>query len=210
VAIRIAGTTDYNRKDNRIETAACVSFEGEVYQVLDIGLGGFRIGGYEGELMPGQEFMIDGIGLDEDNIVAVRVDCTVARRLGNQLGVGFVELDPLSFDVLDALMMRRKKFFEKMKNARRIAQSGLRILHKALWIGFNVGDFRGLPIPHGIEETVPPAGVAGDADLIDHDQHRIGVTIPAKILQRLRLARAFSLAPQFSTRAGPVTHTAGF
>ena len=100
-------------KDNRIETAACVSFEGEVYQVLDIGLGGFRIGGYEGELMPGQEFMIDGIGLDEDNIVAVRVDCTVARRLGNQPGVGFVELDSLSYDVLDALMMRRKKFFEK-------------------------------------------------------------------------------------------------
>lgn len=60
--------------------------------------------------------MIDGIGLDEDNIVAVRVDCTVARRLGNQLGVGFVELDSLSYDVLDALMMRRKKFFEKMKN----------------------------------------------------------------------------------------------
>ena len=93
MAIRIAGTTDYNRKDNRIETNACVSFEGEVYRVLDIGLGGFRIGGYEGELMPGQEFMIDGIGFDEDNIVAVRVDCTVARRLGNQIGVGFVELD---------------------------------------------------------------------------------------------------------------------
>jgi hypothetical protein len=117
VAIRVAGVTEYNRKDNRVETPACVSFEGTIYQVLDIGFGGFGIGSYEGELMPGQEFLIDGIGLDEDNIIAVRVDCTVARRLGNQLGVGFVELDSLSYDVLDALMMRRKKFFEKMKKS---------------------------------------------------------------------------------------------
>lgn len=116
MAIRVAGTTEYNRKDNRIETSACVSIEGEIYRVLDIGLGGFRIGDYEGELMPGMEFMVDGLGLDEDNMVAVRVDCTVARRLGNQIGVGFNELDSLSYDVLDALMMRRKKFFEKMKN----------------------------------------------------------------------------------------------
>lgn len=116
MAIRVAGTTDYNRKDNRIETPACVSFEGEVYRVLDIGLGGFGIESYEGELMPGMEFMVDGLGLDEENIVAVRLDCTVARRLGNRLGVGFVELDSLSYDVLDAIMMRRKKFFEKMKN----------------------------------------------------------------------------------------------
>ena len=57
MAIRIAGTTDYNRKDNRVETSAFVSFEGETYQVLDIGLGGFRIDGYDGELMPGQEFL---------------------------------------------------------------------------------------------------------------------------------------------------------
>jgi hypothetical protein len=116
VAIRVAGTKEYNRKDNRVESPACISIEGEVYQALDIGLGGFRIGNYEGELIPGQDFLVEAIGLDEDNMVAVRVDCTVARRLGNQLGVGFVELGSLSYDVLDALMMRRKKFFEKMKN----------------------------------------------------------------------------------------------
>jgi len=32
------------------------------------------------------------------------------------LGAGFVELDSQSYDVIDALMMRKKKFFEKMKN----------------------------------------------------------------------------------------------
>lgn len=114
---RVVGIThDHHRKDNRIEMIAAISFEGNVYQTLDVGFGGFGVGGYEGELMPGQEFLVDGLGPDEDNIVAVRIDCTVARRLGNQLGVGFIELDSLSYDVLDALMMRRKKFFAKMKN----------------------------------------------------------------------------------------------
>ena len=114
---RVVGTThQHHRKDNRIEVAACVSFAGNVYQTVDIGFGGLGVGGYEGELMPGNECMIGGLGPDEENIVAVRIDCTVARRLGNQLGVGFIELDSLSYDVLDALMMRRKKFFEKMKN----------------------------------------------------------------------------------------------
>ncbi len=107
---RVIGTThEHHRKDNRIEVAACVSFEGNVYQIVDMGFGGLGVGGYEGELMPGSEFMIDGLGPDEDNIVAVRINCHVARRLGNQLGVGFAGLDSLSYDVLDALMMRRKK-----------------------------------------------------------------------------------------------------
>ena len=115
--VRVVGTAhQHHRKDNRIEVAVCVSFAGNVYQTVDIGFGGLGVGGYEGELMPGNESMIGGLGPDEDNIVAVRIGCTVARRLGNQLGVGFIELDSLSYDVLDALMMRRKKFFEKMKN----------------------------------------------------------------------------------------------
>ena len=81
-----------------------------------MGLGGFRIGDYEGELMPGTEFLVDGLGMTEEDIIAVRIDCAVARRLGNQLGAGFVELDSQSYDVIDALMMRKKKFFEIMKN----------------------------------------------------------------------------------------------
>ncbi len=114
---RVVGTTHaHHRKDNRIEVAAFISFEGNVYEILDIGFGGFGIVGYEGELMTGGEFLVDGLGPDEDNIVAVRIECHVARRLGSQLGAGFAGLDSLSYDVLDALMMRRKKFFEKMKN----------------------------------------------------------------------------------------------
>ncbi len=115
--MKIVGTAqEYNRKDNRIEVNAFISIEGEVYRALDLGLGGFRIGDYEGELMPGSEFLVDGLGMTAEDIITVRIDCTVARRLGNQLGAGFVELDSQSYDVIDALMMRKKRFFEKMKN----------------------------------------------------------------------------------------------
>ena len=34
MAIRVAGTTEYNRKDNRGATPACISFEGKAYQIL--------------------------------------------------------------------------------------------------------------------------------------------------------------------------------
>lgn len=114
--MKIVGSAqEYNRKDQRMEVTAFISIEGEVYQALDLGFGGFRIGDYEGELMPGREFQVEGIGLSADDIIAVPINCVVARRLGNQLGAGFVELDSLSYDAVDALMMRKKKFFEKMK-----------------------------------------------------------------------------------------------
>jgi len=115
--MKIVGTAqEYNRKDNRMEVTAFIAIEGNVYRALDLGLGGFRIDGYEGELMSGSEFLVEGLGINEEDIIAVRIDCTVARRLGNQMGAGFVELDSLSYDVIDALMMRKKRFFEKMKN----------------------------------------------------------------------------------------------
>lgn len=115
----IVGSAAYNRKDNRAEVHANVSFGGKTYQTIDLGLGGFRIDGYEGELMPGQEFVLEGIGPGDDEVFAVFVNCLVARRLGSQLGVGFVELSSEAYDILDALLMRRKKFFEKLRSKQR-------------------------------------------------------------------------------------------
>jgi hypothetical protein len=43
---RVVGTThEHHRKDNRLEVASCVSFEGNIYQIVDIGFGGLGIGG---------------------------------------------------------------------------------------------------------------------------------------------------------------------
>ena len=117
--ITIVGDVAYNRKDNRAEMRANVSFEGETYQTIDLGFGGFRIDGYGGELKPGQEFVLDGIGPGDEEVFMVRVDCLVARRLGSQLGVGFTGLSSDAYDILEALLMRRKKFFEKLRSKQR-------------------------------------------------------------------------------------------
>ena len=111
----VVGSADYNRKDNRIEIPIIVSFGDKQYQTLDWGFGGFRVGDYDGELRPGDEFTVDGLGLVGGHVFGVRIDCLVARRLGQQLGAGFVELSSNAYDLLEALMMRRKKFLEKLK-----------------------------------------------------------------------------------------------
>jgi len=113
VAIKIVGTTQYTRKDNRIETFTFVSFEDDVYQIMNVGFGGLMIGGYEGKLMSGMGCKVKGFSLEDNNFVDVHIDCVVARRVGNQIGIQFVELDQLSYEVLEALIMRRKKFFKK-------------------------------------------------------------------------------------------------
>ena len=115
----IVGSAAYNRKDNRAEVHANVSFGGETYQTIDMGLGGFRIDGYAGELKPGDEFVLDGIGPGDEEVFAVRVDCLVARRLGSQLGAGFAGLSSDAYDIIDALLMRRKKFFAKLRSKQR-------------------------------------------------------------------------------------------
>ena len=115
----IVGAADYNRKDHRIEIPIIVAFGDQQYQTLDWGMGGFRIGDYEGELKPEDELIVDGLGMVDGDLFAVRIDCLVARRLGQQLGVGFVGLSSDAYDLLEALMMRRRKFLEKLKSKMR-------------------------------------------------------------------------------------------
>ena len=78
-------------------------------------MGVFRIGEYEGEWKPDDEFTVDGLGMVDGDVFAVRIDCRVARRLGQQMGAGFLQLSSDAYDLLEALMMRRKKFLEKLK-----------------------------------------------------------------------------------------------
>ena len=115
----IVGAADYNRKDHRIEIPIIVAFGDQQYQTLDWGMGGFRIGDYEGELKPEDELIVDGLGMVDGDLFAVRIDCLVARRLGQQLGVGFVGLSSDAYDLLEALMMRRRKYLEKLKSKMR-------------------------------------------------------------------------------------------
>lgn len=110
----VVGSSSYQRKDNRIEVPIAVSFDGERYQTLDWSLGGFRVQGYKGDLLPGQEFKLAGVGFDVENIYSLSVDCKVVRSHEGQLAASFVGLTTEAYDALEALMMRRKKYFEKL------------------------------------------------------------------------------------------------
>lgn len=110
------GSADYKRKDNRIEEPAIYFLiEGDLLVTLDWGLGGFRVGNYEGSIRDGDEFLIEGIGPNPGLIFVVRVDCEAVRISDGELAATFVELTSDAYDILEALMMRRQKPLEKLK-----------------------------------------------------------------------------------------------
>src|SRR5689334_6519283 len=65
----------------------------------------------------------------------------------------------------------------------------------------DAGDGRGFSVAKRGEKTAPPAGVAGDAGLVDQQQQTVTVAIDAKFHQALGLARAFTFTPQALARA---------
>ena len=110
------GGGDHSRKDNRIEEPVIyVLIEGETFPTLDWGLGGFRIGGYQGSIGSGKEFYVEGIGPAMNELFPVRVDCQAIRLFDEQLAVSFIELNSDTYDVLEALMMRRQKPLDKLR-----------------------------------------------------------------------------------------------
>ncbi len=112
----MADSSTHNRKDNRIEdTVIFILIENEAYQTLDWSFGGFRIGDYEGNIKGNAEFMVTGIGPDLENIFDVRVDCKAVRVADEQLSASFIEIDSNIYDILEALMLRREKPLEKLK-----------------------------------------------------------------------------------------------
>lgn len=112
----VFGDMAHHRKDVRIEdTVIIISIEDEAYQTLDWSLGGFRVGGYKGNIRPNSDFMVDGIGPDLETIFAVRVDCKAIRVTDDRLSASFIEIDSNVYDILEALMLRRQKPLEKLK-----------------------------------------------------------------------------------------------
>lgn len=111
-----SGNVSHKRKNNRIEdTVIIILIEDETYRTLDWSFGGFRIGGYEGSIHDDAEFMVSGIGPDFENIFDVRIDCQAVRVTDGQLSASFIEIDSNVYDILEALMGRREKPLEKLK-----------------------------------------------------------------------------------------------
>ncbi len=134
----------HNRKDNRVEdTVIIISIEDEAYQTLDWSFGGFRIGGYKGNIRGNAEFLVNGIGPDLDTIFTVRIDTKAIRIADEQLSASFIEKDSDVYDILEALMTRREKPFEKLKKRLKysslsdhfleLADENIRKLYEAFW-----------------------------------------------------------------------------
>lgn len=134
---KLIGTTDHHRKDVRIEdTVIIISIEDEAYQTLDWSLGGFRIGGYKGNIQGNTEFLVNGIGPDLETIFAVRADCKAIRVMDGRLSASFAEIDSDVYDILEALMLRREKLLEKLKKRLPYSSFASRFLDLA---GENIG-----------------------------------------------------------------------
>lgn len=112
----IGKSKPYERKNRRVEEPAInLAFLGERYQTLDWGLGGFRVDNFKAPIKKDQEFIVEGIGpADEPDLLAVHIPCRAARRNKYELSCAFIVLGSNAYDILEALMLRRKKVLEKL------------------------------------------------------------------------------------------------
>lgn len=112
----IGKSKPYERKDRRVEVPAInLSFRGGHYQTLDWGLGGFRIDQYKKPMKKDEEFIVDGIGPADGELISVRIPCRAVRRNKYELSCSFVVLGTDAYDIIEALMLRRKKVLDKLK-----------------------------------------------------------------------------------------------
>ena len=107
----------YQRRNKRVEVPAIqISFRGRRFHTDDWSLGGFRISDFQGEMRKNEEFIVDGIWAgDDDDLISVCINCRAVRRNGPKLSAAFVTLNAEAFEVLEALMLRRRKFLENFK-----------------------------------------------------------------------------------------------
>jgi hypothetical protein len=107
----------YERKNRRVEVPVInISFRGNCYQTMDWGLGGFRIDNFKEPMKKDEEFLVDGIGPgDEEELLSVRIPCRAIRRKKYELSCAVTALGSDAYDILEALMLRRKKFLDSLK-----------------------------------------------------------------------------------------------
>ena len=115
---RVVGkNVPYQRRDQRVAVPAInLAFRGSRYQTVDWGLGGFKIDTYDGKLKKDEKFVVDGIGpADEDDLISVHIVCRAVRRNNEEFSGAFTELKDNAYEIIEALMLRRKKYLEKQK-----------------------------------------------------------------------------------------------
>lgn len=99
------------RRNQRIVVPVIrLTFDGRIYQSVDWSLGGFLIEPYVGTMLADREFMVDGIGPGDGDLIKLPIRARVVRNSRGRLAASFVDLSDSAFEILEALMMRRRKY----------------------------------------------------------------------------------------------------
>lgn len=99
------------RRNQRIVVPVIrLTFDGRIYQSVDWSLGGFLIEPYVGTMLTDREFTVDGIGPGDGDLIKLPIRARVVRNSRGRLAASFVDLSDNAFEILEALMMRRRKY----------------------------------------------------------------------------------------------------
>ena len=88
--------------------------DGRIHASVDWSLGGFQIEGYAGDLAPGAETPIVAAGPEEGTLMPIGARARVLRIQDGLLAAAFIEMDERAFDLLEAMMLRRRQYLASL------------------------------------------------------------------------------------------------
>ncbi len=91
----------------------CVNIRGKLYQTINWSLGGLLIGDYDGVLVHGDTFEIDGLGRAGKQNWPVLITARVVRtggETGMDLAAQFITISSPAFDILEGILLRRPQY----------------------------------------------------------------------------------------------------
>lgn len=91
----------------------CIAIRGKLYQTINWSLGGLLIGDYDGVLVAGDVFEIDGIGRAGKKNWPVMITARVVRtggETGMDLAAQFLTISAPAFDILEGILLRRPQY----------------------------------------------------------------------------------------------------
>lgn len=88
--------------------------EGQVHTSVDWSLGGFQVEDYAGDLQPGTDVPVVAAGPEDGPLMPIGARVRVARIKDGQLAATFIEMDARTFDLLEAMMLRRRQYLASL------------------------------------------------------------------------------------------------
>ncbi|MDA0997169.1 MAG: hypothetical protein O2944_03055 [Proteobacteria bacterium] len=103
-----------NRKGRRVSgPKLAVALRGKLYESVNWSLAGILIEGYDGALVEGDSFEIDGVGPAGRSPWPALISARVVRlggKSGTQMAAQFLTLSVPAYDILEGILLRRSEF----------------------------------------------------------------------------------------------------